>query len=272
MIATLLVAASIVAQEQAVKPTAETVHPYPIKTKYDRIRDESLMSVDLGRIIVEGNGVVLARIRAYASWDKQDRPSLKDDETITFYVSHAAPEWRLLKSHDIAILADSIRLTPDSEHDGEVTDSGVRERVSFDLKLSDLRAVGKVERVEVAIGAGNFSLEPRQIAALRDMAAMLSVPTEESDKIAFDIQAAQKARMQLLQEAMDRAVEKARATVKALPRARRATEANRVGMAKTDEEFSPTEQKYGVTSDERAELRKAYPEFQRGDEPARPFN
>lgn len=261
MLAGLLLAASLTLQPPPEKPTAETVHPCEIRMRYNRVRDDSSCIVDLGEIELRDAAKTKVRLKVIAAWEKQSRPKLEDGDIVLLSMSSTSPTWKFLKRHDVNILAGSFRLSPEAEHEGDVIDGGVRESVDVHVSLADLRKIGAAEEVEIALNIWDFRLTAHQVAAIRDMAAMMSVPSEEADRIAFDILEAQKERRWKVEEELKKAVEKARAAVKALPPRKRAIEAGVVGLAKMTEEFHLTSNKYGVTSEEYREMLRAFPEF-----------
>lgn len=199
MIATLLLAASIALQAPAeggapAEPTAETVHPYPIKTKYDRVRDDSTCDVDLGVLPAKKPNGPTIRLRLVDFWSGQDRPPKEGGDDLHFMFVSTSASWSFLEAHDVAILADAERIKPEAERKGTVEAKGVRETIFAPLKPWQVKAMGKAEHVDIALGVYDFSLEPKQIAAIRDMAAILAASQEDGDRMAFEILEAQKAR------------------------------------------------------------------------------
>ena len=86
----------------------------------------------------------------------------------------SSDDWDYLDCHSVYFLIDdSIRLHPDTEHDGTVGNGWVLEMVSMYLDTSDFLKIVNAEKVEVSLCNDEFTLTDNQMEALRDAASRM---------------------------------------------------------------------------------------------------
>lgn len=262
MIAMPLIAAVAAFQAAPDGPTAATVHPYRIEAEYNRVRDYTSTGVDLDPIGEGRKDDLDARWSLVASHvsSGESRAALGETAGIGMSFYRIGEDRELDDFRSVAILADAFRARPKEEYKSERLDGGrVMERVSWSLTFGEFREMAAASEIEISVGGCDVYLTPRQVAALKDLAARLAVDSKEADKLAFEHVTLLRKRESELREAMEKAVAKAKAEVAKLPPARRAREGNAVGLKTTLAEFGPTSAKYELTKEESRKLAEEFP-------------
>lgn len=261
MTAVLLIAAAVAFQSPAETPTAETVHPYKIDARYDRVRDYTSTGVNfnpVGKPDADGPGARWSLAVSHTSTG-EGRGPLAGTARVRFAFYRFGEVRALDDHHSVAILADAFRANPGEEYESRLEDGRVMETVSWAFTFDDFRKVAAASEVEVAVGSNDIRLTSRQVAALKDLSARLAVDSEAADKLALEHFTLLRKREADIHEAARRAVEKAKAAVDKLPPARRKAEANRVGMRVFMEEFAETAIRYRPTDEETARIIRDFP-------------
>lgn len=251
MIALPLIAA-VVAFQAA--PDAATVNPYRVDSSYDRIRGYTTEQVDVGTVGKAPDSIELA---VMTTFDGERRGPLKDDAVITFAATAATGRNAAVFRGGVSILADADIIKADLRRDA--IDVPGTDFVGWNVTFAEFRKIAKATDVEIGVGFLDVRLSPRQVSALRDLAARLSVDSEAATRLALEHFALLQRREADLRDAMEKAIDKAKAAVAKLPPSRRAREANAVGVATVLAEFGPTAAKYDVTPEESRRLAEEFP-------------
>lgn len=251
MFAASLIAAAVAFQ---VPPDAATVNPYKVESSYDRIRGYTTEQVDVGTVGKRPDAIDLAVMTTY---DGEVRGPLKADAVITFAATAATGRNAAVFRGKVSILADASIVKAELRRDA--IDTPGTDFVGWNVPFSEFRKIAKASDVEIGVGFLDVRLTPQQVSALRDFAARLSVDSEAASKLALEHFELLRKREADLHEAMEKAVEEAKAAVAKLPPSRRAKEANAVGVKAVLSGFGPTSAKYNVTPEESRRLANDFP-------------
>jgi hypothetical protein len=265
--ALLLTAAVGWAGDEAFKEDVYTVHPYEIKTTYDRVKDYTRFAVTFDNVVVQATNDVETDLHIGTYWSGSERTRFNDKMLMSISFTSTSESWEYLKSHSLAILGGNVRLKPEVKHDGDVEKGYVFESMSAKITFGEFKNLIKADVIEFAIGVNEFDLRGDQVLALRDITRRLEVDFAEAGKIEGEHLLLVRKRQMDLQAKMDKAMEKAREEVKKLPKRLRAERANKVAFGVLREELGPVLAKYHVSDKELGELASAYPEF--SDNPRR---
>lgn len=163
------------AKESAVN--AEVV----VTTAYDEFRDRTDITLQSVEIVWKTRyGAPTLHMLATASY--AGHAPVRPTTVLLVFRSHSG-RWRFLRSHDLTVLADGVRLGPwTTEHDGDVLGGrSVSETISAEIRIEDLEAMAGAETVRFRIGTIDFTMPPHGITALSKFVAQLPGSNEGAE-------------------------------------------------------------------------------------------
>jgi hypothetical protein len=140
---------------------------------YDRIKDDTRLSVALGNILEENaleEDETHVEVKLVAHYEGKGRNKPLGTGHIWF-IGYSAKSWQYLEAHQIVLLVDDAdRWRASPEHRGHVGDGFVLEQFAFPMTTARWRKLAEAKSIEGAIGIDKFTFTPNQMAAVRDFA------------------------------------------------------------------------------------------------------
>jgi hypothetical protein len=148
--------------------------PLVIEESYDRIKDETMLTVDLGKIATGSRFYLELQLTQFYQGKGRVKPL--GDIDLYFYAS-SQDDWRYLKYRSVFFLAGEERFRFEPKHSGKFDGKYVAEHVHASATPSQIQRMAKGAKLEGAIGSDPFVLTPAQMYALREFATLLANPT-----------------------------------------------------------------------------------------------
>jgi hypothetical protein len=140
---------------------------------YDKFRDATTTELKLGRVINGRHHT--ARIDVCRFYKGEGRNKDRGAPRL-YFVSRSSESWVYLKYRPLILLVDSNRMELSIDHDGTVGKGYVLEHMWADLSDIQLAKISAAKTVEGRLGSDEFVLQPNQIAAIKEFAALISNP------------------------------------------------------------------------------------------------
>lgn len=146
-------------------------HTARVAVDYDRFRDASSVTADIGPIPALNGGGPLA-LTAFASANGKDVTAA---QSVTLLILVSGTDWQYLDCHDVSLLADDqrVRITTQARS-GKVVKGGVIESITAEIPLAAFLPALKAMKLEGKLCRTLFAIEGPAMSALRDLASRLN--------------------------------------------------------------------------------------------------
>jgi hypothetical protein len=143
-------------------------HNHKVDVSYDKIRDETVVSIDSKVLLGATPNHILA-----VYWNKGQTIVVPD--TIDFNFGSSSDTWQFLRISSVAWLVDdNKRFSYKAIHDGTVGSGYVIEWIDMSIPLADFLDIVNAKKVEVQVSTYQFALTGEQLEALKDFASRMN--------------------------------------------------------------------------------------------------
>jgi hypothetical protein len=146
------------------------LHSGTIKVSYDRFRDVVTASLEPLQLKLADFRLAVAIFGSGQSLATAPAPSI----LITGFLMQRNDTWQYLRCHDVAFIADDVRIIDlPTKHNGDVGKGVVVEQIQFVLTRDQLIRLATAKSVEAKVCNREFHLQGTEIMALQDLASRL---------------------------------------------------------------------------------------------------